>query len=297
MKPVAKSRLTTYLILLFLLFNGALLFAQDDSLQFIYLANVNAGYENCRCGDNPLGGLDRIARLIENYRHKNSQTVLIDGGDFLNSYPYQELNALIVDIYKKLKPDILLPADQELQAGNEKIVQLLQNAKFNFVASNFSFSPLTSKEIHYIWAQKTKIAVLTFLDRSSFLYLKPQAVFSFNSEQFKTIYQQALATSDFLITVFHGEDSALNEFIKKFPGVDLILLAHSQSLNDALSSHPIIIGAGADGEYLSVFTLYFQAGRFRKISCQKLPVSLQITPEKQIEKLIQKFKASQAHTN
>ncbi len=297
MKRPVKNLLSMVLFVTLFFINFSFLSAQTDSIQFIYLANTNAAYENCHCGDNPLGGLDRIGHLVNEIREKNPQVVFIDGGDFTNSYPFDELNRLTIEIYKHLKPDILMPADQEFQTGNRKIASSLGKLPSFLLASNFTFKNLPLQPVKYLSCGKAKIAVLAFLDKSSFWYVKPLPELKFSKQKFKKNFETACASSDFQIVIFHGEEAGLSNFLQEFPDVDLILMAHDQSQNDKLTARPTIICAGADGEYLTLFTLRFSQQNFNSIRLTKIPVSLSVPADQKIEKIISDFKKVQKKAN
>ncbi len=285
-----KYRLRLFLLLILLLLNFSVLSAQTDSLQIVYLANTNAAYENCHCGENPLGGMDHIVYLVKEIRKKNPKVMVIDGGDFTNSYPFDELNQLTIDIYRHLEPDLVVTADQELQMGNQNLVRSISRTPLFLLGSNFTVKNLPLNTIKYLSAGKVKIALLAFLDQSSFWYVKAQPALKFDDQMFKSIFEKARSTSDFQIVIFHGERSELPGFLQKFPGIDLVLLAHDQSLADQLEAKPPVICAGSDGEYLSIFSIHFISGNFERIRLKKIPVSLEIPVDNSIEKLISTFK-------
>ncbi len=266
------------------------IFAQTDSLQIIYLANVSAAFENCGCGEDPLGGLDRIAYLIQQKRSQNPQVLFIDGGDFTNSYPYDALNSLIIQIYQRLKPDIMLLADQELQKNNAFVIDQLRKTKFRFIASNYRLNKLSLKKKAILNLGNRKIAFLSFLDKSSFAYQQPQPIIKFDTKQFKKLYQQVIKTTAFQIAIFHGEEWALDGFVQQFPQFDLILFAHTQRLVEHLQTHPFVVSAGSDGEYLNLITLSFSNLKSVSISLNRIPVRVSLPVDSKVEKWINNFK-------
>ncbi len=271
--------------------------AQSDSLQILYLANTNAAYENCHCGAEPLGALERAATLIKQFRSQTKATVLLDGGDFANSYPFDALNDLILDIYRLLKPEFLMLADQELQQQNQTLLARLQNAPFTFVASNYAVKGFVTKPIFYLQVGQKKISCLTYLDKSSFWYLKAAPVLQFDSAKFRQAYQQAVKTSDFQIAIFHGEASNLPAFEMQFPQIDLILMGHAQQSLDQLEAKPVVISDGSDCEYLTRIILTFGNKSSPKIKAQKIPLRLTVPVDPEVEALIKRFKQQQLRNN
>ncbi len=294
-----SSRLT-YFVLLFLFI--ASLPAQKlktpssqisaDSLEILYIANVNAAYENCLCGDRPLGGLDRVFTFVEYYRALNPSLIFIDGGDFLNSYPYDSLNKLILDIYQIMKPDVVVPGDQELLIENKDIVSLLFRKNLNILGSNLNLNSEELLDSFKINADKFRISILSYLDKSSFMMNKPLAEAKPDNQKFQKNYRRALKFSDYRILLYHGERSQLEKILERYPKFDLVFSAHSQILEFKNNVKPVIIGAGSDSEYLiRIVIRSFNRGQ-PFVKFQKIPIDLSITPSPEIRPIIEKFKKS-----
>ena len=94
-------------ILISTIFFSNILFG--NKINILYTANINATYKNCACGSNPLGGIDRIKTYIDDFRMNNTNTIVIDGGNFFNSYPFIELNNKVFKSLSLLNYNLLAP--------------------------------------------------------------------------------------------------------------------------------------------------------------------------------------------
>ncbi len=262
-----------------------------DSLQIVFLANVNANFENCHCGEHPLGGLDRVITVVNQWRRQNPHLLLIDGGDFLNAYPYPALNRMILHLYRLLRPDMLSLGDQELQKGNIEFQDEIFNGAFRFLNSNISVGKFPLEKEMAIRLKSHNITILSYLDPSSFLWEKPAQNVQINMASFEQSYRRSLAAKNFRIVIFHGEQDRLKAFIKTHDKVHLILLAHAQVRTSKTNSLPYILGVGTDSEYLTRISLKFNSGKFYpELRVKSLPIELTIKPNSSARQIIEEFK-------
>jgi 2',3'-cyclic-nucleotide 2'-phosphodiesterase (5'-nucleotidase family) len=256
--------------------------------EILYISNVNGNIENCHCGKNPLGGLDRLAFVLEKRRSQNPQLLFIDGGDFLNTYPFPALNQTVVDIYAELKPDLLVLGDQEFGEGADFAGQIISNFSSCILATNYHF-----KKNPFLLSRKTKtlsgrrVVILSFLDKSSFEFREKDKDLTFDSKQFNDEYHR-LNKSDIIIVIYHGEMRRLD----LYPDVDLVLTAHEQSNIIQLDRRPAVIGGRADGEYL--IQIYIRQND-SKIYFNANPIPLDLKTEKdcKINSIIEQFNKKQ----
>ena len=260
-----------------------------DSVQIVFLANVNASYENCHCGDHPLGGLDRVLTIVKGWRSQNPKLQIFDGGDFLNAYPYPALNRLILDLYALLRPDIVSLGDQELQSGNLAFQQELFKSRFPILNTNLRLADWPLQKVYKIYLKSRQIDVLHYLDSSCFLWEKPASDVRLSEASFKKAYN-ALPEHSYRIVIFHGEKDRLRNFIKRYPGIHLILLAHAQTKEFQNKRLPWILGPGTDSEYVTRLDLAFSVNKIRpSLKLVTVPVELSVKPDPQARKRIEQF--------
>ncbi len=262
-----------------------------DSLQMVLLANVNANYENCHCGEHPLGGLDRVITVIKQWRAKNPELVIADGGDFLNAYPYPALDRLVLNLYALIHPNIISLGDQELQIGNRNFQKKIFQYDFTVLNTNVIIDSLPELQKRLEIRLKTRqIDVLTYLDPSAFLWEKRAPNVHLSEAQFKSTYQKVRTDDAFRIAIFHGERDRLPDFIKRYPQFHLILLAHAQTQMYKNQHLPWILGPGTDSEYVTRLDLKFSENKkLPAIKLVRTPVELNIKTDPQARERIDQF--------
>ena len=75
MYPIIKQ-LILNLIIILLLHTGL----KADVFYLIYTSNVNGAIENCGCGSEPLGGLNRVNTVIKQFKQDHDNVFVVDGG-------------------------------------------------------------------------------------------------------------------------------------------------------------------------------------------------------------------------
>ena len=278
-------------LLLFIFLSAGLVrysFAQNQTAnsEILFFSNVNASLQNCGCGEPPLGGIAQMIPLIEKKRRENPQILVVDGGDFFNSYSYPDLNHAVLELYQRLQPDLAALGDQELIEG---ISFLKKNTLFfnkYVISSNTNFPEIkTHKE--YVIDKTTHLYFLSWLDASAFDIIEKPKFLKFNRNSFDTLYKQR-DKNHLLIVIFHGAASAVKKFSETYPEIDIILLAHAQSNIKELDNRPYIIGGGADGEYIKDIFIMRRDDKIQ-INVQDIPVSMRVKPDSEALKIIDKW--------
>lgn len=264
------------------------MFAQVNSVEIIFTANINGVLKNCRCGDPSLGGLARIITLVDQKRKINPDLIVIDGGDAFNPYSYPNLNRAAVELCALLKPDIIVPGDQEWIEGNTFLRASIKAIGSTFLLSNGHMDGFEPESRYSVRANsEQKLHILSYLHTNAFdLIQKPNQII-LQENRFQNIYN-VIRNSDFLVVIFHGPEKSLDAFIRTYPDVDLILLAHTQSDLVSLKKTPAIVSGGTDGEYLRNISIDFK-DRSPVIQVRSIPVSLDIKPNHRALEIIKKW--------
>lgn len=271
---------------LFILLASSFGFAHSQTdVELFYLANLNAQVQNCFCGTPSYGGLDRLISLIARKRKQNPDCIFIDGGDFFNSYPFPALNQAVVELYQLLKPDVMVPSDQEFVDGLTVAKKLFTQFPQNILWSNAVLAGTsTVKKLDF-----PGIRILSYLDESAFDLIKKPIALRFNLSLFEKLYKQALGHR-LIIVVYHGRQSALDAFLAKYQKVSLVLAGHSQSLETVTSKRPYVVGGGFDGERLRQIKLRIVKHAIQSIEVKDITVGTDIKPNPEAVKIIKKYK-------
>ena len=254
-----------------------------EKAEILFFSNVNAALQNCGCGTPPLGGLAQMLPLINKKRQENKRLLVVDGGDFFNSYSYPDINRAVLEIYRQLNPDMVALGDQELAEGLSFFNENRTFFNRYLVASNVVLPKIhLQKNIPAI-----HVRILSWLDASAFDIIKKPSEVKLSRSLFKTRYER-FEKDQIKIVVFHGARSALPGFISAYPHIDIILLAHAQSNIKQLKKRPFIIGGGAEGEYLKDI-LILKDGNQMKIQVHDIAVPMSVPPDTAVLKVIEKW--------
>jgi|GEM_PF-3530146 len=258
-------------------------------IEILFLANLNGNLENCHCGNPSLGGLPQIYTLITEKRVKNPDILVIDGGDFLNSYPFEALNRTTVEIYQLINPDYLMLGDQEFYESTPFTRRLIQKFAGRIVAGNYSVEGIPLNPSFRLQSGKNKhISLTSFLDERAFFHTTNPGLVHSDRALFDKTYQQ-LPEKDFTIALFHGPRYQLDWFRETYSRIDLILFGHEQSYLSDLDRKPAVIGGGSDGEHIIHIEVYAGAIGY-EYKHKAIPVTLQIKADERINAIIERFK-------
>ena len=152
-------------IFIFVVCNINILFG--SKVIIIYTANINATYENCACGSNPLGGIDRLQTYIDDFRLNNPNSLVIDGGNFFNSYPFIELNNKALESLSILKYDLLAVGVHLFSENKSLYNQLSIKYKDNIICSN---SNLNLNKYKDLIIDNTKVRIFSYISPDLFKY-------------------------------------------------------------------------------------------------------------------------------
>ena len=234
-------------------------------IDIIYLANLNGNTVNCECGNPSLGGLPQIATILKQKRTENPKCIFIDGGDFLNTYPFRDLNATVLKIYETISPDIICLGDQEFIESDQFSQMLINGLQEKLITSNYYLEPIPpEKRKSYLQMDinQQRICLLSYLSSEAFSVHNYPDMIQFDDKTFHETYEQ-YKSENFLIVLFHGPFQALKNLINKYPDIDLVLLAHEQSYISETDISPAIIGGGVDGEMLMEIKVFGTDHKFR----------------------------------
>jgi len=213
----------------------------------IYTANINATLQNCGCGKIPLGGIDRIKTLVDSFRAVHPGVILLDGGDFLNSYPFPELNKATLNALDRLMYTFLVPGEHEFVAGFEMVKQHFEG---NLLLSNIRWNENPGTISEYLTGNLRFRAVIDVgcFERIDLPggRINPDLINIISDQRSDSVYD---------IVVYHGSLNHIFEGSFDVQGAGMILLAHDQYSGVQYVSGVPVVGAGKDGEQIVIITI------------------------------------------
>lgn len=279
MHPSLKQ-LISHLIFILLLQAGL----KADDFYIIYTSNVNGSIENCGCGSDPLGGLNRVKSVIEKFKEEHENVLVVDGGDFFNSYPYPSLNDAMYKALRLINYDCVVPGDQEMVEGSEFFSTYISELKQKVVLSN---SGIEYQQVFEKSFGINHLMVYGYLSPDVFDFIeKPEDL---KLSIFMGEKPHKAENNLFRIAVIHGYLSNAEQFAIENSNINLILLAHDQRKGIWDKNGVIIVGNGKDSEYISVIKVT-NSDKW-DLSVDQKKISEKIPEDKDIYNLIREYKS------
>lgn len=216
----------------------------QNSFKILFFANVNGTLENCNCGKEPLGGVDRLKTVLDQNREKYPDLLIISGGDYFNPYSFYRLNITMLEILNSLKIDLFIPGDQEYIEGNLFTSHIQNTVHDSWFLSN---DLKTGKVVHSLSYQDHPVRVYSYLSSSCFSFIPEPENLMLAGSGFKI---DANRKESFDIVVFHGYLNEALALAETNPGIELVLLGHDQYSDTMVQQGTTIMGAGRDAEYV-----------------------------------------------
>lgn len=251
-----------------------------------------------------MGGLDRVARVIESVRaERGGKVLLLDGGDtWTNSWTsLQTKGQDMVDVMALLKPDAMT-GHWEFTLGDQRVKELSDQMGFPFLAQNIRDSEFEDRVFD---AQKmferggVKIAVIgqafPFTPISNPRWMIPKWTFGIrDADMQKEVDAARQAGADLVVLLSHNGFDVDKKLATVVKGIDVILSGHT---HDALpvvvkSGSTLIVATGSHGKFVSRLDLDVEKGKIKDFRYRLIPVfSDVIKPQPEVAAAIEKQRA------
>ena len=217
---------------------------KKDKLEIVFSHNNNGETHPCGCRHFPLGGLPQIAGQLETLK-KDADVLYVDTGDtlFISSKIPDSIRQSsiynaeqVASAMDKIGLDYFVPGDQDFAAGVEFLANISKNSKFTFLISNIRDESIIK---HKKWVvlkkgpHKIYLTGLVFPDTIAFQHQKDllSPTKSLNKVMSEITKDGFDTKNEFhrLIVLSHGGIDNDEALAKKFPQIEWIIGAHSQS--------------------------------------------------------------------
>jgi len=252
-------------------------------VRIIYTANINGTLENCGCGEEPLGGLGRVKTFTDQFRKEHRDVLLIDGGDFFNSYPFPALDQAMLAGLQHCAYDVIIPGDQALIEGKDfyQLIDKMMNGKI--LLSNTGQEKMAVRKIKI---GDVSLVLTGILSPDAFEFIEKPAWLNLHDPGKDNTERRN--ESELRITVFHGPRAAAERYLALHRQIDLLLLAHDQNLGIWNINGVVMVAGGKDSEYVSVIEANYQNGW--KIKAEQIAMSDDYPESLEILDIIDVFK-------
>ena len=256
-----------------------------------------------------VGGIDRLATLIESIRaEREHQTLLLDGGDtWQGSYTaLMSRGADMVNVMNTLGVDAMT-AHWEFTYGEARVKELIESLDFPLLAGNVfdnEWDEAVFDSTAYFERGGIQIAVIgqafPYTPIANPRYKIPAWSFGVREEALRAHVDAARAKgAELVVLLSHNGFDVDRKLAGRVPGIDVILTGHTHDALPAVVEvgSTLLIASGSHGKFLSRLDLEIKHGRMVNYLYRLIPVFADvISPEPVMRDLVEQIRNPHAGT-
>ena len=247
-----------------------------------------------------VGGLDRVATVINQIRADRPDALLLDGGDtWHGSYTcYHTQGQDMVNVMNALKPDAMT-FHWEFTLGSDRVAEIVENLPFAALGQNiFDAEWDEPAELFppykFFESGGVKIAVIgqafPYMPIANPGWMFPEYSFGIRDNHMQEMVDEVRAAgAELVVCLSHNGFDVDKKMAGRVAGIDVILSGHT---HDALPEptvvgNTIIVASGSNGKFVSRVDLDVRDGRMMGFRHKLIPIfSDVITPDAEVAGLI-----------
>jgi sulfur-oxidizing protein SoxB len=247
-----------------------------------------------------MGGMDRVATVVNAIRADRPDAILLDGGDtWHGSYTcYHTAGQDMVNVMSALRPDAMT-FHWEFTLGQERVLDLVRGLPFAALGQNIfeatwdepaeDFQPYTFFE-----RGGAKIAVIgqafPYMPIANPGWMFPDFSFGIRDERMQEMVDEVRAQgAECVVVLSHNGFDVDKKMAGIVSGIDVILSGHTHDAlpEPALIGETLIVASGSNGKFVSRVDLDIRDGRMMGFRHKLIPVfSDVIAPDPDMAALI-----------
>ncbi len=247
-----------------------------------------------------VGGLDRVATVINAIRSDRPDAILLDGGDtWHGSYTCLKTQGQdMVNVMNALRPDAMT-FHWEFTLGSDRVAELVEQLPFAALGQNIFdaewdepaelFPPYQMFE-----RGSTKIAVIgqafPYMPIANPGWMFPEYAFGIRDEHMAQMVEEVRAAgAECVVVLSHNGFDVDKKMASVVPGIDVILSGHTHDAlpEPVLVGETIIVASGSNGKFVSRVDLDIRDGRMMGYRTKLIPIfSDVIAPDPKVTALI-----------
>lgn len=252
-----------------------------------------------------VGGLDRVATVINAIRADRPDAILLDGGDtWHGSFTcLKTAGQDMVNVMNALKPDAMT-FHWEFTLGSNRVAEIVENLPFAALGQNI-FEAEWDEPAELFPPYKvferggTKIAVIgqafPYMPIANPGWMFPEYSFGIRDENMAAIVQEVRDTgSECVVVLSHNGFDVDKKMASQVPGIDVILSGHTHDAlpEPVLVGQTVIVTSGSNGKFVSRVDLDIRDGRMMGYKTKLIPIfSDVIAPDPNVAAVIETERA------
>lgn len=252
-----------------------------------------------------VGGLDRVATVVNAIRADRPDALLLDGGDtWHGSYTCHHTEGQdMVNVMNMLKPDAMT-FHWEFTLGSARVQEIVEGLPFAALGQNiFDAEWDEPAELFppYKFFERggVKIAVIgqafPYMPIANPGWMFPEYSFGIRDENMQTMVDEVRAQgAECVVCLSHNGFDVDKSMASKVTGIDVILTGHTHDAlpEPVLVGDTILIASGSNGKFVSRVDLDIQNGRMMGFRHKLIPIfSDVIAPDPEMSALIDEQRA------
>ena len=234
-------------------------------------------------GYGKMGGLDRVATVINAIRSERPEALLLDGGDTWQGSLTAQATAGqdMVDVMNTLKPDAMT-AHWEFTYGKERVDEIIETLDFPFLGANIfdnEWDEPAYEPYQMFERAGTKIAVIgqafPYMPIANPRWMFPSLSFGIREQRMAEMVAEVRDDgAEVVVVLSHNGFDVDRKMAGNVDGIDVILCGHT---HDALPE-PLMVGqtaliaSGSNGKFVSRVDLDVRDGGVQGIRHRLIPI-------------------------
>ncbi|MCA0044545.1 thiosulfohydrolase SoxB [Celeribacter litoreus] len=252
-----------------------------------------------------VGGLDRVATVINSIRAARPDALLLDGGDtWHGSYTcYHTEGQDMVNVMNALKPDAMT-FHWEFTLGSDRVREVVAELPFAALGANIFDAewdePAEDFEPYKFFERGgVKIAVIgqafPYMPIANPGWMFPEYSFGIRTERMQEVVDEVRGMgAELVVLLSHNGFDVDKKMASLVTGIDVVLSGHTHDAlpEPVLVGDTIIIASGSNGKFVSRVDLDVRDGRMMGFRHKLIPIfSDVIEPDKEVAALIDEQRA------
>ncbi len=280
------------------------LYGIDDGSPSHYALTYN-DFSSLAKGYGKVGGMDRVATVINAIRADRPDAILLDGGDTWHGSMtcHKTAGQDMVNVMNALKPDAMT-FHWEFTLGSERVQEIVEGLPFAALGQNIFDAEWDEpaelfKPYQFFERCGVKVAVIgqafPYMPIANPRWMFPEYSFGIRDEHMQEMVDEVRGMgAELVVCLSHNGFDVDKKMAGIVNGIDVILSGHTHDAlpEPVLVGETIIVASGSNGKFVSRVDLDVRDGRMRGFRHKLIPIfSDVITPDAEVAKLIDEQRA------